>query len=142
MRTFTIALVAAFVLLFAQQLTAASRGLDRGERGASQVVVAGTIGCFILDGESNANVSLVTRAGLGVIGLIPDRDLAQAPDLSEECSDLIPRLAEQVPHRICEIGNPPDRSIEAFNFLCAGRADAVIWAVGNMAKAVTRLGQP
>ncbi len=142
MRTLTITLVAAFVFLFAQQLTASPPGLDREESGASQAVVAGTIGCFIFDGELNA-VALTTRAGLGVIGLVPDsRDLAQAVDLSEECADLIPSLAEQVPHRICEIGNQPDRNIEAFNFVCTGRADRVISAVGQMAKVVTRLGQP
>ncbi len=141
MRTLTITLVAAFVLLLAQQLTAASRGLDQEEHGASQAVVAGTIGCFVFDGELNA-VALTTRAGLGVIGFSSDRDLAQAVDLSEECADLIPSLAERVPHRICEIGNQPDRNIEAFNFVCTGRADRVISAVGQMAKAVTRLGQP
>ena len=141
MRTLTVTLLAAFVVLLAQQLIAAPPGLGRGEHGASQAIVGGTIGCFIFDGELNA-VALTTRAGLGVIGLINDRDLAQAVDLSEECSALIPRLAEQVPHRVCEIGNQPDRNIEAFNFLCTGRADAVISAVGKMAKAVTRLGQP
>ena len=141
MRTLTIALIAAFVFLHAQPLTAAPPGLDPEDSGASQAIVGGTIGCFIFDGELNA-VALTTRAGLGVIGLINDRDLAQAVDLPEECSDLIARLAEQVPHRICEIGNQPDRNIEAFNFLCTGRAGAVISAVGKMAKAVTRLGQP
>jgi len=141
MRTLTITLISALVILLTLQLAAASRGSDREEHGASQAVVAGTIGCFIFDGELNA-VALTIRAGLGVIGLVNNRDVAQAVDLSEECSDLIPRLAEQVPHRICEIGNQPDRNIEAFNFVCTGRADAVISAVGKMAKAVTRLGQP
>ena len=82
---------------------------------------------------------------LGVIGisLSPSTGpLAVALDLSEECSDLISALAEHVPHPICEIGDQTDPGIVAFGYVCAGRADAVIAAIGQMAKAVIRLGQP
>ena len=143
MRTLAITLVAAFLFLLAQQLTAAESGLDREERGASQAVVAGLIECF-LDRESN-RVFLQIEAGLGPISSTIDRNLAGAVDLSQECSYLIPRLAEQVPHPICEIGNTPearDPSVEAFRFVCTGRPYAIIWAVGKMARAVIRLGQP
>ena len=68
--------------------------------------------------------------------------LGKAVDLSEECSDLIPLIADQVSDRICEIGSTKNVGIEEFSFVCTGRADAVISAVGKMAKAVTRLGQP
>ena len=72
----------------------------------------------------------------------PDGFPAIAIDVSEECSDLIPSLSEHVPDRICEIGNTTERGLEAFGFICTGRADAVISAVGKMAKAVARLEQP
>ncbi len=145
MRTLTITLVTAFVLLLAQQPTAAAHGRDREKGGASQAVVAGDVGCF-LDGGLSA-VNLRINALLGVIGnaaLFPGEGLALAGavDLSEECSDLIPRIAEQVPDRVCEIGNNRNVGDEAFSFVCTGRADAVISAVGKMAKAVSRLGQP
>ena len=45
MRTLAITLVTAFVFLLGLQLTAASSGRDREERGASQAVVAGSIRC-------------------------------------------------------------------------------------------------
>jgi tRNA U38,U39,U40 pseudouridine synthase TruA len=57
--------------------------------------------------------------------------------------DLIPALAEQFSHRICEVGNPFEAGDQfRAGFVCAGRADRVISAIGNVAKAVTRLGQP
>ena len=93
MRTLTITLVTAFVVLLALRLPAASRGFDREERGNSQVVVVGTIGCFP-DGLNS--VVLLIDAGLGVeLGAIPSTDqrpLAVAKDQSEECSGLIPPL--------------------------------------------------
>jgi hypothetical protein len=142
MRTLTIILVAAFVFLLAQQLTAASPGLDQEKSGASQVVVAGSIQCFP-DGGLNF-VGFGIGAGLGVgLGEIGSADpLAVARDQSEECSDLIARLAEEVPDHICEIGSSPHRAVEIFGFVCTGRADAVVSAVGTMARAVIRLGEP
>ena len=77
MRALTITLTAAFVFLLTQQITAADDRHDREESGTSQAVIGGTIGCFIFDGKLNA-VALTTRAGLGVIGLVNDRDLARA----------------------------------------------------------------
>ena len=143
MRTLTITLVTAFALLLAQQLTAGADGPDREKGRNSQVVVAGTIGCFP-DGLNS--VVLLIDAGLGVeLGAIPSfdqRPLAVAKDQSEECSELIPPLAEEVPDRICEIGSSSQQATELFGFVCTGRADAVIRAVGKMARAVIRLGQP
>ena len=93
MRTLTITLVTAFALLLAQQLTAGADGPDREKGRNSQVVVAGTIGCFP-DGLNS--VVLLIDAGLGVeLGAIPSfdpRPLAVAKDQSEECSELIPPL--------------------------------------------------
>ena len=146
MRTPTIILTTAFaVFLLAQQLTAARPGLDREESGASQAVVAGIVGCFLEGGLSSVFVGV--DAGLGVIPYArhDHSNLGWAVDLSQDCSDLIPSLAEQVPHRICEIGSTAearDPSVEAFSFVCTGRADRVISAIGEMAKAVLRLGQP
>ncbi len=145
MRTLAITLVAAFLFLLAQQLTAAEGGLDSERRRPSQAVVAGLIECF-LDRELN-RVFIQIEAGLEVnsISSTIGRNLAAAVDLSQECSYLIPRLAEQVPPNICEIGNTAearDPSVEAFRFVCTGRPDTVIWAVGKMARAVIRLGQP
>jgi len=146
MRTLSIALIAAFVFLLGLQLTAASRGRDSEERGLTQAVVAGFIGCWLSDpGEANSTVLLRTGEALGVIGFSNGGDLVEAVGLSEECSDLISRLAEQVPHRICEIGNSGmavfDPHVEGLSFVCTGRADRVISAVGKMAKAVIRLGE-
>ena len=142
MRTLTIVLVIAFVFLFAQQLTASPPGLDREGSGASQAVVAGVIGCFP-DRELN-QVKIAIETGLGVIGISSDENLTVAGTLvSEECLDLILALAEQVPDRVCEIGIAPGASapsVEAFGFVCTGRADVVISAIGKMAKAVPRLG--
>ncbi len=92
-------------------------------------------------------MALRINALLGVIGsaaLFPSEGLSpgKAFDLSGDCSDLIPLIAEKVPDRICEIGNTRNVGIEEFSFVCTGRADAVISAVGKMAKAVSRLGQP
>ena len=144
MRTLSITLVTAFVFLLVQQLPAAADGADREKGGASQAVVAGDVGCF-LDGLNTVNLRV--NALLGVIGnaaLFPGEGLilAKAVDLSEECSDLIPRITERLPDRVCEIGSTKNVGIEAFSFVCTGRADAVVSAVGKMAKAVTRLGQP
>ena len=150
MRTLTITLAAGFVFLSSQQLTAADGRHDREERGASQAVVPGTIKCFGQDfpQESSIIVSLEIGWGLGVVGLPPTENnlfavFADATQVGEECSDLIPRLAEQVPHRICEIGSTLEHvgaDLEVL-FVCTGRADAVISAVGKMARAVNRLGQ-
>jgi hypothetical protein len=141
MRTLTTALVTAFALLFSQQIAAASG--DQEERGNSQVAVRGTVACFP-DGSGNS-VGLRIGAGLGVgleVITAPDGFLAIAIDRSEECSDLVSGLAGQVPDRTCEIGGPTERGIENFSYICTGRADAVISAIGEMAKAVSRLGQP
>jgi hypothetical protein len=141
MRTLTVILVAAFFFLLAQQLTAASLGPDQEKSGASQVIVAGTIACWLDGGLSRVGFGI--NAGLGVgLETINADGLAVARDLSEECSDLIPRLAEEVPDHICEIGSTPHNAVELFGFVCTGRADAVISAVGTMARAVIRLGQP
>jgi hypothetical protein len=145
MRTLSITLVSAVVFLLVQQLTAAADRPHRGKVGVSQAVVAGDVACFP-DGGLNA-VTLRINALLGVVGsaaLFPGEglNLGRAVDLAEECSDLIPAIAEQVPHRVCEIGNNKNVGTEAFSFVCTGSADAVISAVGKLAKAVTRLGQP
>ncbi len=147
MRTLTITLVAAFVVLLAQQLTAASRGFDREEHGASQAVIAGSIKCFF--GPEFRRVALDTFGGLGIIATpIPTDQFSSfgvsTGPLAEECSELIPFLTEQVPRRVCEIGSTlqqGDAGIELL-FLCTGRTDAVIAGVGKMARAVNRLGQP
>jgi hypothetical protein len=142
MRTLTVILVAAFFFLLAQQLTAASPAPDQEKSGASQVIVAGTTACWLEPGGLN-RVGFGINAGLGVgLETINADGLAVARDLSEECSDLIPRLAEEVPDHICEIGSTPHNAVELFGFVCTGRADAVISAVGTMARAVIRLGQP
>ena len=149
MRTLAITLATALVFLLGLQLTAASRGRDHEARGASQAVVPGAIKCFAQDfpQESSTIVSLEIGWGLGVVGLPPIEpnrfgvfaDATQAGD----CSDLIPALAEQVPHGICEIGSTLEQGGDDLSvfFLCTGRADAVISAVGKMARAVNRLGQ-
>ena len=143
MRTLTIILVTAFVFLLSLQLTAASRERYSEERGASQAVVAGLMGCFPI-GELN-QVFIRIDVGLGVIGISNDGSPSVALSaVSEECLDLLPALAEQVSDRVCEIGNAPDvrgSSEHAFRYVCTGRADVVISAIGKMAKAVTRLGQ-
>jgi hypothetical protein len=142
MRTLTITLVTAFAILLAQQLTAASTGLDQEKSGASQVVVAGTIQCFSDGGLNFVGIGLDAGLGVGLEKIGSNDGLAVARDQSEECSDLIPRLAEEVPDHICEIGSSPHHAVELFGFVCTGRADAVISAVGAMARAVIRLGQP
>ena len=150
MRTLTIALVTAFVLLLAQQITAAPPGLDRDERGASQAVVSGAIKCFPQDfpQESSTIVGIEIGGGLGITGLPLRGDnpnFAAFADASQagDCSDLIPALVEQVPHPTCEVGSTlvTGDGLEVF-LVCTGRADAVIAAVGKMARAVNRLGQP
>jgi hypothetical protein len=103
------------------------------------------IGCFP-EGELNTAFIRV-EAGLGVTpyARFDHSDLAMAVDLSEECSDLVPRLAQQAPHRICAIGNSREAGapfVEAFTFVCTGRTARVISAVGQMARTVIRLGQP
>jgi hypothetical protein len=145
MRTVSITIVAAFVVLLGLQLTAASRGPELEERGASQAVIAGSIKCFF---EPEVHVGLETFGGLGILAIPrPPEQFSSfavfAGPLAEECSDLIPFLIEQFPRRICEIGGTfqPGEGVEV-PFVCTGRADVVISAVGQMAKAVTRLGQP
>jgi hypothetical protein len=150
MRTLTIILVAAVVFLLAQQLPAESRGRDQEARGASQAVTAGQFKCFAQDfpQESSTIVSLEIGGGLGISGLPPREDGAHFIVFADatqagDCSDLIPALAEQVPHGICEIGSTLELGGDDLSvfFLCTGRADAVISAVGKMARAVNRLGQ-
>ena len=65
---------------------------------------------------------------------------------TEDCSGLLPAFAEQVAQRICAVGNTHIETHEggtegSFNFVCIGRADAVISAVAKIAKAVTTIGQ-
>ena len=88
--------------------------------------------------------ALETVGGLGVLAIptTGPTSLSVLTEHAEDCLDLIPALAEQVPHRICEVGNTFEAGNELrVNFVCTGRADAVISAVGKMAKAVIRLGQ-
>ena len=135
MRTLTITLISAFVILLAQQLTATSRGFDREEHRASQGVLTGVFACSSPESIAVFDV----HAGLGVLA-IPTTDrtsLSVLTEHAEDCLDLIPALAEQVPHRICEVGNTFEAGNELrVNFVCTGRADAVISAVGKMARAV------
>lgn len=142
MRTLAITLVAAFVFLFAQQLTAASRGFHPGERGASQAVVTGTVGCANPI-ASQSGASLGINGELGVVGTT---GLYVFVNHTEDCSALISAFAEQVAQRICAVGNievdTHEGGTEAgFNFVCTGRADVVISVVGRIAKAVTTIGQ-
>ena len=144
MRTLTIALIAAFVFLLSQQLTSADDRHGREERGGSQAVVSGALKCFAQD---RTVVGIEIGAGLGILGLPLRGDnpnFAVFADASQagDCSDLIPALVERVP-RICETGSAlvAGDDLEVF-FVCTGRADVVIAAVGQMAKAVVRLGQP
>ena len=135
MRTLTITLVTAFIVLLALQLTAASRGFDREEHGTSQAVVQGSIAC------NSSEASFDVGGGLGVLAIpIPHPDASRFNVFvrhAEDCSDLLPAVAEQIPHQTCEIGNTAeDSDVELFGFVCAGRADAVISAIGAMAKAV------
>ena len=146
MRTLTIALIAALVFLLSQQLTMADDRDDREGRVTSQAVIAGSIKCSF--GPGFRQVALQTSGGLGIIATAnPTNQFSSfavgAGPVAQECSELIPSLTEQVPHRICEIGSTFEQGaeIEVF-FLCTGRADAVISAVGKMARAVNRLGQP
>ncbi len=139
MRTLTITLATAFVVLLTLQLAAASRGFDREEHGASQAVLTGAIACSSTESVARFDV----HQGLGVLA-IPTAEpssLSLLVDHAEDCLDLLPALAEQVPHRICEVSITTEVSpgVEAFGFVCAGRADAVISAVGKMAKAMIRL---
>ncbi len=138
MRTLTITLVTAFVVLLAQQLTAASRGFDRQEHGTSQAVLTGAIACSSPESVARFDV----HQGLGVLA-IPTPEppsLSVRVEHAEDCLDLLPALAEQVPH-LCEVSitNEVSPGVEAFGFVCTGRADAVISAVGKMAKAMIRL---
>ncbi len=142
MRTLTIALIAALVFLLSQQLTAADDDRpDREERGNSQAVIGGSINC--VDGNF---VGVNTFGGLGILAT-PNptgefRSFGFGIQHAQDCSDLMPALAELVPRRICEIGNSVEEGNEVrVEFVCTGRVDAVISAVGKMARAVARLGQ-
>jgi hypothetical protein len=145
MRTLAIALIAALVFLLSQKLTAADDDRhDQEARGASQAVIAGSIKCFF---EPEVHVALDTFGGLGILAIPrPPEQFSSfaifAGPLAEECSDLIPFLVEQFPRRVCEIGGTfqPGEGVEV-PFVCTGRADAVISAVGKMANVVIRLGQ-
>ena len=139
MRTFAIILVAAFVFLLSQQLPAESRGRDRDEQGASQAVLTGVIACSSPESIAVFDV----HQGLGVLA-IPSPEpptFGVRVDHAEDCSVLLSDLAEQVPHRTCEVATTIEISpgVEGFGVVCAGRADAVISAVGKMAKAMIRL---
>jgi hypothetical protein len=143
----SIALGAAFVatLIAAPHLFAAPHHARPASNPLPQAIFAGTIGCFP-DGEFNS-LSFRVDAGLGVLPYrrYDHSSLGLAVDLSEDCTDLIPVLAEQVPPHICEIGNSPDARgplVEAFTVVCTGRFDRVISAVGKMTRVVSRLGQP
>ncbi len=143
MRTLTIALIAAFVFLLSQQVTTADDRDDREERGASRAVVTGFVGCANpIASESGASLEIG-----GVLGVVGTTGLYVFVNHTEDCSALIPALAEQVAQRICAVGNTDIETHEggtegSFNFVCTGRADRVISAVGKMARAVIRLGQP
>jgi hypothetical protein len=137
MRTLAIALIAAFVFLLSQQLTTADDRRDREERGHSQAVVTGSLLCDPV----STGAALNTFGGLGVLA-IPTTSFNVFIDHDEDCLDLLPALAEQVPHRICEFSDPFENgNLLQVEFVCTGRADAVISAIGKMAKAVIRLGQ-
>ena len=140
MRGLTITLAIAFVFLFAHQLTAAPPGLDLEEHGASQAVIAGLIACSTQGGEA----ILDTFGGLGILATLNPtgefRSFGFGIQHAQDCSDLMPALAELVPRRICEIGSSVEEGNEVrVEFVCTGRADRVISAVGTMAKAVLRL---
>ncbi len=138
MRTLSITLVTAFVFLLGLQLTAASRERHPEERGASQAVVAGSLLCD----PASTGAALNTSGGLGVLAF-PTASLNVFIDHDEDCLGLIPALAEQVPHRICEFSSTfQNGNLLQADFVCTGRADAVISAIGKMAKALIRLGQP
>ncbi len=137
MRTLIIVLTAAFVFLLTQQLSAAHAGRDRDEHGASQAVLTGGIACSSPESVARFDV----HQGLGVLA-IPTTSFNVFIDHDEDCLDLLPALAEQVPHRICEFSNTFENgNLLQVEFVCTGGADAVISAIGKMAKAVIRLGQ-
>ncbi len=143
MRTLTIALIASLVFLFSHQLTAADDRDDREERGASQAVVTGFVACANpIASESGASLEIG-----GELGVVGTTGLYVFVNHTEECSALLPALAERVAQRICAVGNTDIETHGGgteggFNFVCTGRADAVISAVGQIAKAVTTIGQP
>ncbi len=137
MRALTIALTAALVFLLSQQLTTADDRRDREERGNSQAVVSGDLLCEPVSTGAALNIS----GGLGVLA-IPTTSFSVFIDHDEDCLDLLPALAEQVPHRICEFSDTFESgNLLRVEFVCTGGADAVISAIGKMAKAVIRLGQ-
>ena len=89
----------------------------------------------------STGAALNTFGGLGVLA-IPTTSFNVFIDHDEDCLDLLPALAEQVPHRICEFSNTFENgNLLQVEFVCTGGADAVISAIGKMAKAVVRLGQ-
>ena len=137
MRTLTIALIAAFVFLLSQQLTTADDRGDRERHGKSQAVVTGNLLCDPV----TTGAALNTFGGLGVLA-IPTTSFNVFVDHEEGCLDLLPALAEQVPHRICEFSDTFENgNLLQVEFVCTGGADAVTSAIGKMAKAVIRLGQ-
>ena len=145
MCTLTIALIAAVVVLLSQQLTAADDDRrDREERGNSQAVIGGSINCVTLPEVRFVGVN--TFGGLGILATLNPtgefRSFGFSIQHAQDCSDLMPALAELVPRRICEIGSSVEEGNEVrVEFVCTGRVDAVISAVGKMARAVARLGQ-
>ena len=105
--------------------------------------MTGLVGCHPEEALNRVFISVET--GLGVHSISEGGFLAEAVDLSEECSDLIHGIAEKVPHRTCEAvraREDRDPGVAAFRFVCTGGADRVISAIGKMGKAVARLGQP
>jgi hypothetical protein len=143
MRTLTIIFATAFAFLLSQQLTAASPGLDQENGGASQAVVGGAIVCESYP-PAVSLAGLDIEGGIGVFAIPTLGSFGTTTQHAEDCSDLASALAEQVPHSICEVGNPHESGGNRLraNFVCTGRADVVISAVGTMAKALIRLGQP
>ena len=142
MRTLTIALAATIALLLSQQLTAADDERHDRQKGASQAVVNGSLLCDPASTGAALNVS----GGLGVLA-IPNPNpegntFGLFIDHDEDCSALLPALAEQARHRTCEFSDIFENGgLLRVEYVCTGGSDAVISAIGKMAKAMIRLGQ-
>ena len=90
--------------------------------------------------------ALNASAGLGVLAIpIPKPDSPRYGvfiNHDEDCLALLPALAEQASHRICEFSDIFENGgLLQVEYVCTGGSDAVISAIGKMAKAVIRLGQ-
>lgn len=142
MRILTIILTAAFVFLLTQQLTSADDRRGHEGRGASQAVVNGDLLCDPVSTGAALNVD----GGLGVLAIPNPNPEANAfglfIDHDEDCSALLPALAEQARHRTCEFSDVFENgSLLRVEYVCTGGSDAVISAIGEIAKALIRLGQ-